>query len=233
MPGWTEDLIRIVEQCAPSCASNLRARDRQLTLPVAQLVLDVNWNNSWNAAASLVTGSHSIKFGYRAGCSSISETRPTSATISSLSIASTTAFPIRSRRTSTGSTSSSRSDFDSFYAQDSGRWVAPRAGRGALRPCVELLPRADDPGPLLPDRQDVSAHDGPRGYHDLSPRGGVAIDLFGNGKTSVKFNFGRYLEAAQNGGFFITNNPTGRLSTTTSAGPGPITNTTTSSTATC
>ena len=38
--------------------------------------------------------------------------------------------------------------------------------------------------------------------------------MFGNGKTSAKFNFGRYLEAAQNGGFFITNNPTGRLSTT-------------------
>ena len=38
--------------------------------------------------------------------------------------------------------------------------------------------------------------------------------MFGNGKTSAKFNFGRYLEAAQNGGFFITNNPTNRLSTT-------------------
>ena len=47
------------------------------------------------------------------------------------------------------------------------------------------------------------------------PRGGVAYDLFGTGKTSVKVNFGRYLEAAQNGGLFIALNPTGRLSTTT------------------
>ncbi len=51
-------------------------------------------------------------------------------------------------------------------------------------------------------------------YNDLTPRGGVAMDLFGNGKTSLKFSFGRYLEAAQNAGFFITNNPIGRLSTT-------------------
>ena len=33
--------------------------------------------------------------------------------------------------------------------------------------------------------------------------------MFGTGKTSVKVNFGRYLEAAQNGGLFIALNPTG------------------------
>ena len=56
---------------------------------------------------------------------------------------------------------------------------------------------------------------GVEGYHDLWPRGGIAYDLFGTGKTSIKFNVGRYLEAAQNGGLFIALNPTGRLSTTT------------------
>src|ERR671920_469290 len=56
---------------------------------------------------------------------------------------------------------------------------------------------------------------GVEGYHDIWPRGGVAVDVFGTGRTSLKLNVGRYLEAAQNGGLFVALNPTGRLSTTT------------------
>jgi hypothetical protein len=37
------------------------------------------------------------------------------------------------------------------------------------------------------------------GYNDITPRMGVAYDVFGNGKTAVKFNAGKYLEAAVNG----------------------------------
>ena len=51
-------------------------------------------------------------------------------------------------------------------------------------------------------------------YNDLTPRGGVAYDVFGNGKTAVKVSFGRYLEAAQNGGLFVASRPTSRVSTT-------------------
>src|SRR5207249_12222141 len=32
-------------------------------------------------------------------------------------------------------------------------------------------------------------------WKDITPRLGVAYDLFGNGKTAIKFNVGRYLEA--------------------------------------
>ena len=39
----------------------------------------------------------------------------------------------------------------------------------------------------------------------------MSHDVFGTGKTSVKVNLGRYLEAAQNGGLFIALNPTTRL----------------------
>ncbi len=48
---------------------------------------------------------------------------------------------------------------------------------------------------------------GVTGYKDLSPRGGFAYDLFGNGKTSVKVNFGKYLEPTSNNNNYILSNP--------------------------
>ena len=47
-------------------------------------------------------------------------------------------------------------------------------------------------------------------------QGGIDFPLvLGTGKTAVKANMGRYLEAAQNGGLFIASRPSGRLQTTT------------------
>ena len=39
---------------------------------------------------------------------------------------------------------------------------------------------------------------GVTGYHDINPRMGAAFDLFGTGKTSLKVNVGKYLQAANN-----------------------------------
>ena len=53
------------------------------------------------------------------------------------------------------------------------------------------------------------------GYKDLSPRGGVAYDVFGNGKTALKVNFGKYLEPTSNNNNYILSNPITRIATTT------------------
>jgi hypothetical protein len=47
-------------------------------------------------------------------------------------------------------------------------------------------------------------------YNDITPRWGVAWDVFGNGKTSVKWNMGKYLQAAGFGGVYTDNNPARR-----------------------
>jgi hypothetical protein len=49
--------------------------------------------------------------------------------------------------------------------------------------------------------------DGVTGYNDLTPRMGVAYDLFGNGKTALKVNLGKYLEVATNQFEYNINNP--------------------------
>ena len=42
-------------------------------------------------------------------------------------------------------------------------------------------------------------------------RGGAAYDLFGNGKTSIKLNVGKYLEAATNHNTYSLTNPAARM----------------------
>ena len=60
-----------------------------------------------------------------------------------------------------------------------------------------------------------------RGYNDITPRFGVAYDLFGNGKTALKVNGGKYLEAATGDVIYSSNNPAARIITRIGSGPAP------------
>ena len=52
------------------------------------------------------------------------------------------------------------------------------------------------------------------GYKDITPRFGMAWDVRGNGKTSVKISLGKYLEAASSGnGNYTAGNPVARMPT--------------------
>jgi hypothetical protein len=58
-----------------------------------------------------------------------------------------------------------------------------------------------------------------KGYNDITPRVGVAYDAFGNGKTALKANLGKYLQAAQVGGTYAANNPAQKVVTRITARP--------------
>jgi hypothetical protein len=58
-----------------------------------------------------------------------------------------------------------------------------------------------------------------RGFNDITPRFGVAYDVFGNGKTALKFNGGKYLEAATGDVIYSSNNPAARIITRIGSGP--------------
>ena len=56
---------------------------------------------------------------------------------------------------------------------------------------------------------------------------GVAYDVFGTGKTSLKVNFGKYIEAATNHNTYSATNPTARMvgSSSQLTAPPPVTRT--------
>jgi hypothetical protein len=52
-----------------------------------------------------------------------------------------------------------------------------------------------------------------KGYNDVTLRMGAAYDVFGTGKTAIKVNLGKYLQAATNDENYWANNPAGRIVT--------------------
>jgi hypothetical protein len=100
----------------------------------------------------------------------------------------------------------------SVFLQDS--WTLNRLTlQGALRydraasfapPELNGTPNTSflNPTPILIERTA-----GVDAYNDITPRVGVAYDLFGNGKTALKFNWGRYLAYAANDNPYTATNP--------------------------
>jgi hypothetical protein len=128
-------------------------------------------------------------------------------------------------------TQKDRVRYTALYAQD--QWTMGKMTlQGALRfDRAWSYSPAQSIGPtnFLLTKLDFPETPGVNSYKDISPRGGVAYDVFGNGKTSVKVNFGKYLEPASNlNGNYSISNPIARIATTTTrtwtdngaAGPG-------------
>jgi hypothetical protein len=214
IPGLdTEPLVRITEQCAVGCDAN--GGIAGLTYRSGNWSSNINWNTQWNAAVSFVTGTHSVKVGYQGallyddrknfGNSQFLQYRTNNGVPDQMTLI-MNRYPVRQRVRS-----------DAFYAQE--QWTLGRMTlQGALRydHAWSWFPEVTvGPVRFFPDPVTYPYTKGVTGYHELWPRGGLALDVFGTGKTSLKFNVGRYLEAAQNGGTFTALNPTSRLSTTT------------------
>jgi Carboxypeptidase regulatory-like domain len=214
LPGLaTENLIRVVEQCGSGCADN--GNIPGLTYRSLNWFSNINWNNQFNAAATLVTGRHSLKIGYQGAL--LIDQRKNFGNSEFLQYRFNNGVPDQITENINRYLILQSVRSDAFYAQEQltfGRMTL----QGALRydHAWSYFPEQTvGPVRFFPTAVTYPRTTGVEGYNDLWPRGGVAYDLFGTGKTSLKVNVGRYLEAAQNGGTFIQLNPTGRLSTTT------------------
>ena len=108
---------------------------------------------------------------------------------------------------------------DSFYVQD--QWTIDRFTlQGALRydHPWSYFPATTEPASRFFPGASFEKADGVTGYHDITPRFGAAYDVFGNGKTALKVNLGKYLQGASVSNLAYDSNPVLR----TLPGPGPL-----------
>jgi hypothetical protein len=172
---------------------------------------------SLRASLTYVTGSHNMKFGYQGGFGNPSQTYQSYTQV--VQVRTANGIPNQLTQTVMGGpdTKYIRNLIPTnLYAQDV--WTRSRLTvQGGLRfdSLVSNYPdqRIGGPGwPYAPEEIFFPSRSTP-GYEwkDLSPRVGVAYDLFGNGKTALKFNIGRYIEAITASNNDLDMNPIVRL----------------------
>jgi hypothetical protein len=210
----TQSLVRMQELCITPCPAN--ANIAGLTYRSANWADDWAGTYTWRFSASRVTGAHNMKFGYNGEY--LAWDTGSFANNQNLTYFVNNGVPVQLQESLFPLRTSNRVAYAAFYAQD--QWTLGRATlQGALR--------YDRAGSFFPQQQvgdttflpntafSYPETDGVK-WNDISPRGGIAYDLSGNGKTSIKVNGGKYLEAASAGsGTWVASNPTSRLSTVT------------------
>src|SRR5688572_26417371 len=100
-----------------------------------------------------------------------------------------------------------------LYAQE--QWTAGRFTlQGALRfdrSGSSFPQQQHGPTRFLPTANVFPETKGVDSYSDITPRAGLAWDVFGNGRTALKANVGKYLEGVGTAGIYASTNPTSRV----------------------
>jgi hypothetical protein len=220
-PDGLMDLIPVTEQTAIFGRPNLTYRGVFDPLGFGFSDNDAT-PYMWRGAVSYVTGAHSAKFGYQGSYLVSDRTRVANHT--QLRYTFRDGVPIQvSYYLAPQWRQNDRTQTTAFYAQD--QWTIGRLTlQGAVRydRASSWAPAEGNgttetsrfnPQPIAFDRV-VSVS----GYNDITPRLGFAYDLFGNGKTAVKVNVGRYLQAVTADGVYSFNNPAARIVTAVGVG---------------
>src|SRR5688572_29441867 len=165
--------------------------------------------NSYNAGASYVTGSHSLRVGYQQYW--LRQLHETIAADNQLAYRFNNGVPNRVTYRLPTRSNNTVTQLHGVFLQDqytrdrltlSGalRWdrassYAPVEGNGVSETSF-----------LNPTTITFDKTPGVDAYNDISPRAGIAYDVFGNGKTALKLRWGKYLGFASNDAPFTSTN---------------------------
>jgi hypothetical protein len=169
--------------------------------------------NTWHANLSYVTGSHNIKFGYN-GLYDYDNQDSNPANSQGLVYQFNNGVPNQFWELSGIFKSQWRTRYDAWFAQDA--WTSGRLTlQGAVRVehAFSYYPPESIGGTRFVPYADIPYKDGAN-FLDVLPRAGLAYDVFGTGKTSIKANFGKYVAPAQNDGAYTGLAPTSGIVTT-------------------
>ena len=212
-PNPTSNLVRVSEQCAAGCAANggiaglvYRSQD-----------FGTNFTGSWNwkGNVSYVTGANSFKVGYQG--TYMTDDRTWSTNNQNMTFRLNNGVPNLITESISPWVNNARAGWYAFFAQD--QYTRGRVTlQGALRydRSSSWFPeQKEGPSRFLPTGITIPAADGVNAYKDFTPRLGASWDVFGNGKTAVKANLGKYLEGVGVQLNYANSNPTLRMPQTT------------------
>jgi hypothetical protein len=212
-PNPTRDLIRVSEQCAAGCAAN---GNRPGVVYRSQ-----DWGDNrtgsyiWKGSLAYVTGTHSMKVGYQRTL--MTDDRTWSSNTQQLAYRFNNGVPNQLTQVISPWVNDGRAGWHAVFVQE--QWTKGRVTlQGALRFDIArswFPEQKNGPTRFLPVAYDFPASKGIDSYKDITPRMGLAYDVFGNGRTAFKVNLGKYLEGVGFSTNYANSNPTLRIPRTT------------------
>ena len=214
-PDALTDLIPVTEsQAIDNHRANYTYRGMYDPLGFGWADNDANPNN-WRASMSYVTGAHNLKVGYQGSYQRSLQARDANTTLLRYTMNGRSlngvGYTLASRWEQNDRTATSAA-----FVQD--QWTKGRFTlQGAVRyDRASSWAPEDHNGTTEISRFNPAPITFPRtvsvaGYNDITTRVGGAWDVFGNGKTALKANIGKYLQNATNDENYTANNPAARI----------------------